>query len=121
MKWFIKCLKKYADFSGRTSRTEYWRFVSFVVIFMFVLFVLAVPTENDPNPNPIFAILLAVFSFALIIPSLAFAVRRLHDIGKSGWYILIGIIPIVGSIIQLVWACTDSEHRTNEWGQDPSK
>ena len=60
-----------------------------------------------------------IYIIAVLIPTLAVSVRRLHDIGKSGWYYLIGLIPIVGSLILLVWFCTEGERNSNGWGEDP--
>ena len=60
-----------------------------------------------------------IYIIAVLIPSLAVSVRRLHDIGKSGWYYLIGLIPIVGPLILLVWFCTEGERNSNGWGEDP--
>lgn len=60
-----------------------------------------------------------IYIIAVLIPGLAVSVRRLHDIGKSGWYYLIGLIPIVGPIILLVWFCTEGERNSNGWGEDP--
>jgi len=60
-----------------------------------------------------------IYIIAVLIPGLAVSVRRLHDIGKSGWYYLIGLIPIVGSLILLVWFCTEGERNSNGWGEDP--
>ena len=60
-----------------------------------------------------------IFYIAVLIPTLAVSVRRLHDIGKSGWYYLIGLVPIVGSLILLVWFCTEGERNSNGWGEDP--
>ena len=60
-----------------------------------------------------------IYYIAVLIPTLAVSVRRLHDIGKSGWYYLIGLIPIVGPLILLVWFCTEGERNSNGWGEDP--
>ena len=60
-----------------------------------------------------------IYMIAVLIPTLAVSVRRLHDIGKSGWYYLIGLVPIVGSLILLVWFCTEGERNSNGWGEDP--
>ena len=60
-----------------------------------------------------------IYIIAVLIPTLAVSVRRLHDIGRSGWYYLIGLIPIVGSLILLVWFCTEGERNSNGWGEDP--
>lgn len=111
MNWFLKCLNQYADFSGRARRTEYWMFALFNFIFSFVLgFVLAIIGLG---------FLSYIYSIAILIPSLAVCIRRLHDIGKSGWWYLIGFVPVVGIIVLLIWFCTDSQPGNNEWGPNP--
>ena len=100
---------RYADFSGRTSVGGYWRFVAIHVLIIVVLTVLgAVSTA--------FIVMQGVYLLALLIPSLAIAVRRLHDTGKSGWFILFGLIPIVGFIIQIVFYVQASDG-PNQYGQ----
>lgn len=111
MNWFLKCLKQYADFSGRARRTEYWMFTLFNAIISLILgFVLA-------TIGLVF--LSYIYSIAILIPSLAVCIRRLHDIGKSGWWYLIGFVPVVGTIVLLIWFCTDSQPGNNEWGPNP--
>lgn len=118
MNWYLKCLKQYADFRGRARRKEYWMFVLFNVIIAFVLGLidgLAGWTESELG----LGVLGGIYTLAMIIPSLAVCVRRLHDIGKSGWYYFIILIPVVGSIILIVWFVTEGEHGSNAWGEDP--
>lgn len=111
MNWFLKCLNQYADFSGRARRTEYWMFTLFNAIISLILgFVLA-------TIGLVF--LSYIYSIAILIPSLAVCIRRLHDIGKSGWWYLIGFVPVVGTIVLLIWFCTDSQPGNNEWGPNP--
>jgi uncharacterized membrane protein YhaH (DUF805 family) len=112
--WYIKVLKQYADFSGRARRMEYWMFVLVNTIIAFVLYLPAIVTGDL-----IWATLYYVYALAVLIPSLAVAVRRLHDTGRSGWWILIGLVPIVGTIVLLVFMVTDSEQRTNQYGPRP--
>lgn len=102
---------KYATFSGRARRSEYWWFFLFDVIVSVVMF--AVDTAiKTPIPG-------LIVSLALLLPALAVTVRRLHDTGRSGWFILIGIIPIVGSIVLIVFACQDSQPGENQYGPSP--
>lgn len=111
MNWYVKCLKQYADFSGRARRTEYWMFTLVNCVIAFVLgFIL--------GDGPL-SFLGYVYSLAVLIPGLAVCVRRLHDIGKSGWWYLIGFVPVVGTIVLLIWFCTDSQPGNNEWGPNP--
>ena len=109
---YVNVLKNYANFSGRARRREFWMFYLANVIIGIVLGVLAV--------IPIIGNLLStVYGLAVLIPSLAVAIRRLHDIGKSGWWCLFGLIPLVGGILLLIWACTDSKAEPNQWGASP--
>ena len=105
--------EKYADFTGRARRAEYWWFV----LLNFGVYVgLSILTRVLGSLG--FAIYL-VYALAVIIPSLAVAVRRLHDTGKSGWFLLIGLIPLIGPIILLVFFFTDSDAGTNQYGPSP--
>ncbi len=117
MDWYLKVLKQYADFSGRARRTEYWMFTLFNMLAIIAL--VLVVSLLFGNDNPISSILIVVYYLGVIIPSLAVTVRRLHDIGKSGWNILFGMIPLVGPILLFVWYCTDSEPGKNKWGNNP--
>lgn len=91
----------YANFSGRARRSEYWYFALFLLIISLI---------------PIVNLIVGLIS---IIPSIAVSVRRLHDIGKSGWWLLLFLIPIIGYIVLLIWACTDSQPGENQWGANP--
>ncbi|MEN6619429.1 MAG: DUF805 domain-containing protein [Rikenellaceae bacterium] len=119
MNWFLDILKnKYADFSGRARRKEFWSFVLFYFIFSLVAMTLDNMlgiTFGHFSSGPISGL----FSIALLIPSLAVTVRRLHDIGKSGWMILVGLIPVVGTIWLLVLLFTEGTSASNEYGPDP--
>ncbi len=117
MKWYLAVLKKYACFSGRARRKEYWMFFLFNMIFAIAIGILsAVPTIGG-----FFRILAIIYPLALLIPGLAVTVRRLHDSGKSGWYILISLIPFVGSILLLVAVCKDSQLGENQYGECPKQ
>ena len=118
-KYFIQTItKRYADFSGRARRSEYWYFSLFSILFFTVVMILT--TQLIYAGAAIFAnILLLIEVLIFAIPRLAVSVRRLHDIGKSGWFLLFGFIPLVGFILLLVFYLTDSEPRTNKWGPNP--
>ncbi len=107
MNWYLKVLKQYADFSGRARRKEYWMFFLFNIIIIYGLIFLAIGLEM-----PSLVTLYGIYTFAVLIPSLAVGVRRMHDAGKSGWYLLI-------PIYSLILACTDSEAGSNKWGPNP--
>ena len=104
------CLTNYATFSGRARRSEFWWFALFVALVEIVLSVVGAAIGVRP--------LMFLGYLALIVPYLAAGVRRLHDTGKSGWMILVGIIPIIGPIILLVFFLTDSA-AINAYGPSP--
>ena len=118
MNWYLQVLKKYADFSGRARRKEYWMFALFNVVFLFI----AVGLDNILGvaiPNVGYGLFYILYVLAVLVPSLAVSVRRLHDVGKSGWMILISFIPIVGGIWLLVLTVTDSTPGENQYGANP--
>lgn len=104
MNYYFKVLQNYANFSGRARRSEYWYFVLFNFIISLVLGFVGVAINFEFLGN--------IYSLAVLIPSLAVAVRRMHDVGKSGWFILI-------PIYNLILACTDSQPGDNEYGPNP--
>ena len=119
MNYFIECLtKKYACFSGRARRQEYWLFFLFnfiaAVVGGFIGGFLASVTGVDA-----FAFLGAIYSLAVLIPGFALFCRRMHDTGRSGWWWLIGLIPFVGIIVLLVFCCLDSQPGENKYGPNP--
>lgn len=114
MNWYLKCLKQYADFNGRAKRTEYWMFILFNMLFTIVAVTLDNVLGLTVGELP-YGFFYFIYAFAVFIPSLAVTVRRLHDIGKSGWMILIGLIPLVGGIWLLVLMLTDSDPEENEY------
>ena len=120
--YFKRCLtQRYADFSGRSRRAEYWNFVlyQFLLLLPVLLLVgIGAAMESDFIVG-LAGVVYFVVALGLVIPGLAAAVRRLHDTGRSGWWYLIGIIPVVGSIVILVFLVSDSEPHTNKWGPNP--
>ncbi|MDR0559206.1 MAG: DUF805 domain-containing protein [Prevotellaceae bacterium] len=122
MNWYLKVFKQYADFRGRARRKEYWIFTLFNAIFMVAAVILdKIVGINIAEGYGIFNLLVLLYGLAVFIPVLAVCVRRLHDIGKSGWMLLIGLIPMVGSIILLVWFFSDSQPGNNNWGANPKE
>ncbi|MBN2177237.1 MAG: DUF805 domain-containing protein [Demequinaceae bacterium] len=122
------CLSKYADFSGRARRSEYWWFYLAVMLTNWILFYAFVGTSyftelSATNPDLekyMFGMsLVSLVSVALLLPSLAALVRRLHDTDKSGAYFFIGLIPIAGPIILLVFLATEGTRGPNQYGPDP--
>ena len=116
MNWYLGVLKKYAVFNGRAQRAEYWYFVLFSTIVSIVLTILdAVFGTLSPSGT---GLLSGIYSLAVFIPYIAVGARRLHDIGKSGWWQLIILIPIIGVILLIIWFATDSK-ADNQYGVNP--
>ncbi|TRZ44314.1 DUF805 domain-containing protein [Robertkochia solimangrovi] len=117
MNWYRKVIQQYADFKGRARRKEFWMFVLFNIIFALIASMLDyfLGIANDYGYGPIYG----VYALFVLIPGLAVSVRRLHDIGKSGWWILLGLIPIIGTIWLIVYYVTDSQPGVNKWGPNP--
>ena len=116
MQWYLAVLRQYAKFDGRAHRPEVWWFTLWSVIVSLALTVveLALDLGNDwAGP------LTSVYGLLVIVPSLAVGARRQHDIGRTGWWQLLLLLPIVGAIIMIVWWAQDGEPGVNEWGPKP--
>ncbi len=114
MNWYLNVIKEhYADFRGRARRKEYWMFVLFNIIFAIATTIIGALIK--------FPYLGTLYSLAVLVPCIAVGVRRLHDIGKSGWMLLAGLIPIIGGLYLLYLFCQDSEPVTNAWGANPKE
>ena len=120
MNWYLKCWKQYADFSGRARRKEYWIFSLINNIIIFFLYILQI-VMIESTLWLIFPIILFLYAMAVFLPGLAVNIRRLHDIGKSGWWYLIYLIPIIGAIWLTVLMCLDSEPGENQCGENPKE
>jgi uncharacterized membrane protein YhaH (DUF805 family) len=105
------CLKQYAGFAGRARRSEYWWFFLFNAIVSIVTGIIDAAVGSQ--------ILGIVVGLALLLPGIAVGVRRLHDTGRSGWWLLIVFIPIIGVIVLIVFFCQDSQPTTNSHGATP--
>ena|SRR5579862_5365826 len=106
-------LGNYANFSGRSRRAEYWYFTLFILLSYLAIMLLTAA-------RPMFGIVLMfVLLIALLIPGMAVNIRRLHDIDHSGWWVLIGFVPLLGGLILLVWHCTPGTVGANRFGADP--
>lgn len=128
MEWMLLPIKRYADFSGRSRRKEYWMFVLFTLLLSIAIGVLAGigaavgASEDGPGVGFWLAIVLAVLvSLALLVPSIAVQVRRFHDQGRSGWFWLLNLIPYVGGLVVLVFMCLEGEQGDNAYGPDPKR
>ena len=118
MRWYFEVLKKYAVFTGRARRKEYWYFVLFNVLISIVLgFIDGV--IGTYNPETGFGILGGVYTLAIILPSIAVGLRRLHDTGRSGWWMLIGFVPVIGALVLLYFLVQDSKAGENQYGPWP--
>lgn len=120
MNWFMTVLRKYAVFEGRARRREYWFFVLFYILISVVLAVVDRMLGTYDETYGMGA-LGALFCLGLLIPSIAVGARRLHDTGRSGWWLLIGFIPLIGVIVLLVFFVLDSQPGTNAYGPNPKE
>lgn len=118
MNWYLEVLKKYAVFSGRARRKEYWFFALFNIIFTIAIAIIdGMVGTFDPETG--MGMIGLIYALAVLLPSIAVTVRRLHDIGKSGWWMLIALIPLLGIIILLIFAVMDSKPEENQYGINP--
>ena len=108
MDWYLQVLRKYAVFSGRARRKEYWMFVLVHIIISIVIFIIG-------------SFAVGLYGLAIITPAFAVAIRRLHDTGRSGWWLLVNCVPIIGGIILLIWMVKDSDEGENQYGPNPKE
>ena len=119
MNWYLTVLKKYAVFEGRARRKEYWSFYLINTLILIVFVAIAGANRGKIiNPGNV---LIVLYLLALFIPSIAVTVRRLHDVGRSGWWIFISFVPFVGGIILLVFTFMDSQPNANQYGSNPKE
>lgn len=122
MEWYRLVWQRYAEFSGRSRRKEYWMFclinclIGFALVACFTASFFAARGTSAVGIG--LAVLYMLYALAIIVPSLAVSVRRLHDIGRSGWWLLIALIPF-GGIVLLVFHCIEGTPGPNEYGPDP--
>lgn len=129
MEWMLMPLKRYADFSGRSRRKEYWMFALGIFLAMvlaaMLFFLVAGPAASTGDGSAMGGmtmLLIAIFGLAylaILIPAIAVQVRRFHDQDKSGWFVLLNFIPYVGGIIVLVFMCLEGTRGPNRFGPDP--
>jgi len=101
---FVTCMKKYADFSGRATRSEYWWFVLCEIL---ILGAASLISET----------LTGLAALVLVLPAVAVGARRLHDIGRSGWWLLVGLVPLIGGLFLLYWTVLPSQPGANAFGE----
>jgi uncharacterized membrane protein YhaH (DUF805 family) len=123
MNWYLTALKKYAVFEGRARRREYWFFQLFNTSFFIALLVVDSMTgmmrPHVGMAHGGFGLLSGLYGLATFLPGLGVMVRRLHDTGRSGWWVLIAIVPFIGGIILLIFLLLDSQPGANQYGPNP--
>ena len=115
---------KYADFQTRSTRSEFWWFVLANLIVIFAINILGGMLAGILDAPGIMigaSAIMVIYALASFIPNLALTVRRLHDTNRSGWFILLGLIPLIGSIILIVFYAQDTDPQPNKWGPVPGK
>jgi len=120
MEWYIKVIKSYSDFNGRARRKEYWMFTLWNIIFA-LLAVLLDYSFGIVYPLVGYGPLYIAYALFVLVPGIAVAVRRLHDIGKSGWMYLVAFIPIAGFILLLIFFIKEGDQGNNAYGEDPKE
>jgi uncharacterized membrane protein YhaH (DUF805 family) len=118
MNWYLEVLKKYAVFSGRARRKEYWMFALFNILVAIGLMIVDGVTGTLSAATG-YGLLSGLYALAVLIPNLAVTVRRLHDTGRSGWWLLLILVPLIGAIVLLVFMVFDSKDGANEYGENP--
>ncbi|NGP89396.1 DUF805 domain-containing protein [Fodinibius halophilus] len=122
MEWYLKVLNQYADFEGRARRKEYWMFalinmgITFGILILSGLLALI---TSEPTAFIVPAILLTLYSLAIVIPGLAVTIRRLHDTNRSGWWMFINFVPLVGPIALFIFLVEESHPGKNQYGANP--
>lgn len=111
MEWYLEVFKKYAVFSGRSRRKEYWFFVLFNILASFSLGIVDAVMGMG--------LLSGVYALVVLIPGIAVSIRRLHDTGRSGWWLLIALVPVLGALALLFFMAQDSEPGPNQYGPNP--
>lgn len=114
VEYFKLALSKYAQFTGRSRRSEYWYFVLGNIVLSVIATMLGLVLGET-----IGSMLSGIISIGLLIPGIAVGVRRLHDTGRSGWWLLVGLVPLIGAIVLIVWFASDSQPGANEYGPNP--
>lgn len=113
MNFYVDAWKKFADFKGRSRRKEFWLF------WLINSMISGLLQQVTGSLGIAGTIILVVFGLAIILPMIAVGIRRMHDINKSGWWVLINLVPLIGSIWFIVLAIKDSEPQSNQWGPCP--
>ncbi|WP_444684402.1 DUF805 domain-containing protein [Alkalicoccus luteus] len=112
MYWYAHVLSRYADFRGRARRKEYWMFTLINILSMLALVIVQEAADIAP-------LLTGLYSIAVVVPALAVGVRRMHDTGRSGWFVLVSFVPVLGVFLFAIFAALDSEAGPNDYGSNP--
>ena len=122
MHWYLRVLRQYAVFNGRAHRREYWLFFRFnvLVLIALILIVNILLILEIESASRVSAGLFILYWLATITPYLAVTVRRLHDTGRSGWWLLIAVVPLIGGVVLLILLLFASESGQNKYGPDPN-
>lgn len=118
MNWYIDVLKKYAVFNGRARRKEYWMFALFNIVISIVLGLIDVTLGLMVADGSV-GLLGLIYGLAVLLPGIGVAIRRLHDTNRSGWWLLIAFIPLIGVIVLLVFMVLPGTAGSNDHGPDP--
>ncbi len=128
MEWMLMPVKRYFDFEGRSRRKEFWMFTLFYILIMLLPIVMlvigAAASSGSEEMSPLLALGIALIGFIILgclIPSIAVQVRRFHDQDKSGWLVLLNLIPSIGGLIVLVFMCLEGTRGPNQYGPDPKQ
>ena len=131
MNWYVKALKQYVDFSGRARRREYWMFVLVNVVIVIALSVIdtllgtggfrATAGGGSFYAANSLGLLSGLYTLAVLLPSIAVTVRRLHDTDRSGWWMLLVLLPVVGWVVLWALSALEGERHANRYGPDPKR
>ena len=119
MEWMTLALKKYAQFDGRSRRKEYWMFVLLNIIVAVLAMIVDMILGINTLVLGVYGPLYTIVALGLLIPSIAVGIRRLHDTDRSGWWMLIGLVPLIGGIVLLVFFVSEGSRGPNRFGEDP--
>jgi uncharacterized membrane protein YhaH (DUF805 family) len=117
--WMLLPLKRYAEFTGRSRRKEYWMFFLFCLIVSVVANIIDGVLGMSGMVGGVYGPVTTLFALAVLVPSIAVGIRRLHDTNRSGWWILIALVPLIGAIVLLVFYASDGTNGDNQYGPDP--
>lgn len=117
--WMLMPLRRYADFSGRSRRKEYWMFIVGVIVAAVLVGIIEGVLGMSGMVGGVYGPLTLVLLLGIIVPSIAVQVRRFHDQDKSGWFVLLSFIPFLGGLIVLVFMCLEGTKGPNRFGADP--